>query len=97
MKICLFDSRGTEFVPSGQTVNQDFYKEVLERLRKRVLRVRPDIADIWMLHHDNAPCHTAISINQFLTEKGIPVVPQPPYSSDLTPCDFFSSPRSKPL
>lgn len=73
MLICFFDSRGIvykEFVPPGQTVNQVFYKKVLERLRKRVLRVRPDIADIWMLHHDNAPCHTAISINQFLTAKG---------------------------
>jgi hypothetical protein len=29
--------------------------EADEMLRKRVLRVRPDIADTWMLHHDNAP------------------------------------------
>ena len=50
----------------------------LERLRKRVARVRPGIARTWMLHHDNAPCHTAVSINEFLAEKSIPVVPQPP-------------------
>jgi len=40
--ICFFDSQGIvhkEFVPPGQTVNQTFYWEVLERLRKRVLRV----------------------------------------------------------
>ena len=30
------------------------YKSVLENLRKRVIRVRPEIADKWMLHHDNA-------------------------------------------
>jgi hypothetical protein len=42
-----------------------------------------------MLHHDNAPCHTAISVIEFLAKKGIPVVPQPPYSSNLSPCDFF--------
>jgi transposase len=42
-----------------------------------------------MLHHDNAPCHTAISVNEFLAKKGISVVPQPPYSPDLSPCDFF--------
>jgi len=42
-----------------------------------------------MLHHDKAPCHTAISVIEFLAKKGIPVVPQPPYSPDLSSCDFF--------
>jgi len=48
-----------------------------------------------MLHHDNAPCHTAISVIEFLAKKGIPVVPQPPYSPDLSPCDFFLFPKLK--
>jgi len=93
-----FDSQGIvhkEFVPPGQTVNQTFYREVLERLRKRVARVRPGIARTWMLHGDNAPCHMAVSINEFLAEKSIPVVPQPPYLPDLSPCDFFLFPRLK--
>ena len=36
-----FDIRGTvhyEFVPTGQTVNQVYYLEVLERLREKVRR-----------------------------------------------------------
>ena len=72
MLICFFDSEGivhTEFVPQGHTVNQFYYREVLERLRKRVVRVRPSTADNWMLHHDNAPCHTAISVIEFLAKK----------------------------
>ena len=73
----------------------DFYREVLERLRKRVARVRPGIARTWMLHHDNAPCHTTVSVNEFLAEKSIPVVLQPSYSPDLSPCDFFLFPRLK--
>ena len=39
MIIVFFDSRGIvhkEFVPPGQTVNHTFYKDVLERLQKRV-------------------------------------------------------------
>jgi len=43
-----FDREDTvhkEFVPQGQTVNKQYYREVLERLRKRVHRVRPEIAD----------------------------------------------------
>jgi len=48
-----------------------------------------------MLQHDNAPWHTAVSINEFLAEKSTPVVPQPPSSPDLSPCDFFVFPRLK--
>ena len=51
--------------------------------------------DAWMLHHDNAPCHTAISMNEFLAKKGISVVPQPPYSPGLSPCDFSLFPKLK--
>ena len=86
MLICFvffFDRRGTvhtEFVPPGQTVNQVFHKEVLERLRKMVIRVRPDIVYKWMLHHDNVPCHTAISVTECLTSKVIPVVPKHPFT-----------------
>ena len=93
-----FDRQGTvhkEYVPPGQTVNPTFYREVLESLMKTVASVRPGIARTWMLHHDNAPCHTAVSIHEFLTEKRIPVVPQPPYSPDLSPCDFSLFPRLK--
>jgi len=81
-------------VPPGQTVNQTFDREVPERLRKRVARVRPGIERTWMLYHD-VPCHTAVSINEFLAEKNISVVFQPPYSRDLSPCDFFLFPRLK--
>ena len=54
--------------------------------------VRPGIARTWMLHHDNAPCHTAVSINEFLAGKNIPVFAHPPYLLDLSPCDFFLFP-----
>jgi len=43
-----------------------------------------------MLHHENAPCHMAISVIEFLAKKAIPVVPQPPYSPEL-----FFVPKTK--
>jgi len=98
MIIVFFYGRGIvhkEFVPPGQTVNHAFYKDVLEWLRKRVQRVRRDIADDWVLQHDNAPVHTALSIWEFLTKKNIPVLPHPPYSPDLAPCDFYLFPKLK--
>ena len=80
---------------TSRTDNHAFYKVVLERLRKRVQRVRRDIADDWVLQHDNAPAHTALSIREFLAKKNIPVLPHPPYSPDLAPCDFYLFPKLK--
>jgi hypothetical protein len=48
MVITCSDSRGVvhkEFVPHNVTVNQKYYFEVLDRLRKRMMRVRIEIAD----------------------------------------------------
>lgn len=100
MLIVFFDHRGIvhhEFVPEGTTVNQHFYKEVLGRLISRVRRVRRDLweANNWMLHHDNAPAHSAISVKQFLAEKQVAVLEHPPYSPDLAPCDFWLFPKLK--
>ena len=49
----------------------------------------------WALHHDNAPAHTAHSIQVFLASHGIPVIQQPPYSPDMAPCDFWFFPQLK--
>ncbi|GFU76631.1 putative transposase [Trichonephila clavipes] len=37
----------------------------------------------------------AESVNRFLASKNIPVAPQPPYSPDLSSCDFFLFPKLK--
>ena len=98
--IAFFDIRGivhAEFLPQGQTVNQHVYKEILRRLFRSVREKRRDLwlDSSWMLHHDNAPAHNARSIRQFLAEKNVTVLDQPPYSPDLAPCDFFLFPKLK--
>ncbi|UYV72492.1 hypothetical protein LAZ67_9003387 [Cordylochernes scorpioides] len=98
MIIVFFDIRGIvhiEFVPQGQTVNSAFYLEVLRRLKRRIARMRTDIKDTVKLHHDNATSHTAFIITNFLARSNTPVIPHPPYSPDLAPCDFFLFPRLK--
>lgn len=99
MMIVFFDIRGiimTEWVPSGQTVNQHYYVEVLAKLRERIRRKRPLLwKNGWILHQDNAPAHNALSVKQFLANKNIPVLDHPPYSPDLAPCDFFLFPKVK--
>jgi hypothetical protein len=49
----------------------------------------------WLLHHDNAPCHAALSVREFLAKHTIPVVPHPSLPPDLAPCEFFLFPRLK--
>jgi len=47
MMTVFFDARGVvhkAFLPQEQTVNAAYYMDVQERLRKRVIRVRKDIA-----------------------------------------------------
>ena len=80
-----------EFVPPGQTVNHEFYLAVLRRLRENLRRKRPELwrSGDWFLHHNNAPAHTALSMTRYLPSLRWTVVPHPPYSPDLAPCDFF--------
>ena len=98
--ITFFDIKGfvhKEFVPTGQSVNSGFYCEVLRRLRENVRRRRPQLwrKQTWLLHHNNAPSHTSVFTHQFLAKKKIAVMPHPPYSADLAPCDFFLFPKLK--
>ncbi len=39
--------------------------------------------------------HVANEVLQFLATKNIEIVPHPPYSPDLAPCDFFQFPTMK--
>ena len=69
-KVRELDIRGIvhyEFVPNWQTVNEVYYVEVLKRLREKVRRKRPELFanNSWILHHDNAPAHTALSVREF--------------------------------
>ena len=43
----------------------------------------------WLLHHDNAPAHTSLLVRDFLAKNNTLMIPQPPYSPDLAPCDFL--------
>ena len=38
--------------------------------------------------HDNGSPHAHRDVVNYLTEEGIEIIPHPPYSPDLQPCDF---------
>ncbi|UYV71265.1 hypothetical protein LAZ67_8002433 [Cordylochernes scorpioides] len=95
-----FDCRGVvhhEFLPQGRTVNKEYYLQVMRNLREAIRQKRPDLwkNKNWLLHHDNAPAHTSLLVRDLLAKNNTLMIPQPPYSADLAPCDFFSFPKLK--
>jgi histone-lysine N-methyltransferase SETMAR len=89
-----FDYRGVvhkEFLPTGQTVNKEYYLSVMQRLRESIRKNRPDLwkNNSWFLHHDNAPAHNSMLVRNFLAKNSTRIIPQAPYSPDMAPCDFF--------
>lgn len=80
-----------------RTVNAQWYSEVcLPAVFQELENERPSagIRGI-LLHHDNATAHTAAKTNDFLHERGVQLISHPPYSPDLSPCDFFLFPSAK--
>ena len=85
------------WVPTGQTVNKEYYVEVLREFRKRFRWKRQALfkSGQWHFHQDNEPVHNSILVTNYLTKMGIKTVPHPPYSPDLAPCDFCLFPKLK--
>ena len=49
------------------------------------------------LLHDNASSHKCEVVKSFLASEKVKVLIYPPYSPDLSPCDFFLFPRLKKM
>ena len=68
---------------------------MLKRFRKRFHQKRPALfkSAQWHFHKENAPVHNSILVTDYLTNMGIKTVPQPPYSPDFAPSDFWLFPK----
>lgn len=92
MASVFFDCKGvllTDFLPRGSTINAAGYVSTLKKLKDRIKRKRPGLlSDGVLLLHDNARPHTANVTTQVLGKWRWEVLPHPPYSPDLSPCDF---------
>ena len=79
-----------EYLTPGFTVTAQYYIMVLHRVIESVKLKRPSkAANGWILHQDNASPHTAHITDTFLWINNIQLLPQPPYSPDLAPSDFW--------
>jgi histone-lysine N-methyltransferase SETMAR len=97
---CFFDYERVVyhiFVPRGQTVNKENCLEVLKSLREAVRKKKALFmkGKKWMLHNENAWAHASLLMREILDKNESTVVPQPPYSPDLAPADFFLFPKLK--
>ena len=78
-------------VDNDETIDHDYYienclKPVVKEIRKQ--RKSNGTKGIKLLH-DNASPHRHSDVINYLTEEGINIMPHPPYSPDLAPCDYW--------
>ncbi|UYV68990.1 CLCN3 [Cordylochernes scorpioides] len=81
MLTVFFDYQGIvhhEFQQQGSTITADSYLGVLRRLRKAIRQKWPELwrSKSQILHHDNAPAHTALKIFKFLQDHSSSIYPQ---------------------
>ena len=85
--------------PSGHTITGRFYKNsVLKKMKEFYNKTRPSKGGSGVsLLHDNASSHKCEVVKSFLASEKVNVLNHPPYSPDLSPCDFFLFPRLKKM
>ena len=97
-----FDLKGPVLqipVLKGSSVTGKFYREsVLTQLVDFHQKSRSctGVRSIKLLH-DNAPAHKSAMVQEYLKESGLDILDHPPYSPDLSPCDFWLFPRLKEM
>ena len=81
-------------VNSGRFNKNSVLKKVKEFYnKKRPSKGWPEVH----LLHDNASSHKCEFVKSFLASEKVKVLNHPPYSPDLSPCDFFLFPRLKKM
>ena len=90
-------SVAVDILPANTTVTGSYYAEtVLPKVAQEISSQRPNSGtQNVLLLHDNASPHKTRAITRFLEENKIQVLPHPPYSPDLAPCDFWLFPLLK--
>ena len=68
------------------TSKNTIWRILTEDLGKRKVCAR------FVPHQLNAPHHKTKKVNEFLMKKRISLINYPPYSPDLSPCDYFLLP-----
>ncbi|MCP4996923.1 MAG: hypothetical protein GY934_24570 [Gammaproteobacteria bacterium] len=85
-----------DWLPEKETINSDYYIEVLTNLKEAIKEKR---RGKWrrkiLLLHDNARPHTSERTTAAIKDLGYEVLPHPAYSPDLAPSDYWLFQRMK--
>jgi hypothetical protein len=98
MLIMFFGYKDVELVFKGQTVEGEVYLEILRSLRASIRQKNPnqgrqrDGCCTMTIHQGTHHC----SFGSFSQKREL-VIPQPPYSPNLAPGDFFLFPKLKSI
>ncbi len=91
-----------EFLERGGVIDSDQYILTLGSFKEKIRRKRPNLwirnaegYRSFLLHQDNAPVHVSAPTLGKFGEWGIELLPHPPYSPDLAPCDYALFPKLK--
>lgn len=78
-------------VDTGKTIDRYYYiDELLEPVIREIKLDRPKSGVHGMkLLHDNARPHENKDVLNYLKDQGLALLPHPPYSPDLAPCDYW--------
>ena len=94
-----WDSRGvilTDYLEQGHTVTGPYYAGLLRRLRDCVAQKRRGLLTRGvLLLQDNAPAHTSEVATRAARQCRFELLNHPPYSPDLSPCDYYLFPKLK--
>ena len=83
------------FLPHDETVNAQYYAAYLQNHLHHAVRCkRPQLQNVIILH-DNATPHKVIYVRDLLQCWRWVVLEHPPYSLDLSPCDYDLIPKLK--
>jgi len=94
-----YDCKGvimTDRVLSGMTVTAAYYRQFLQKLRRKMHANRPDLLEnVVFILHDNARPHLGKDVRKLLDGYSWEVLTHPPYNPDMSSPDFDLFPKLK--
>lgn len=79
-----------DYLPKGSKFTSEYYCSLLDKLEVELRSNRRSYSRVgyWLLQ-DNAKVHTAKLSMEKIKEIGLKPMPHPPYSPDISPCDYY--------
>lgn len=97
MASVFWDARVIIFIScldKGKTINGKYYTNLLQRLSEKIMQEHLHFTKV-SLRQDNTPVHKSINTLVKINELHFELLPQAPYSPDLTPTNYFLFPNMK--